>query len=115
MIGIESFFEEKPEKNPVTGINSHWEFTEILLLFCVSVIEADHGESGNWCHVQGVCIGERSEKFFIDAENRSLNDTFLLMGRLSGVLQGIVFEGRKGTGGESSNSGRLRRPLTLML
>lgn len=51
----------------------------------------------------------------IDAENRSLTDAFLLMDHLSGVLQGIVFEGGKATGGESNNSGRMGYPLTLML
>lgn len=62
-------------------------------------------------------MGERSEKFLhvIDAENRSLNDTFLLKDCLFGVLQGVVFANGKGTGGESNNAGCTVSLLTLIL
>jgi len=64
-----------------------------------------------------VCVGEISEKLLpvTDAENRSLNDALLLADCLHGVLQGIVFEGGKGTGSECSSSGHMRCPLTLVL
>lgn len=60
---------------------------------------------------------ERLGKFLyvIDAENISLNDTFLLMDCQFGVLQGVVFADGKGTGGESNNAGCTVCFLTLML
>lgn len=104
---------EKSSNRNRFSLRVYWDFAALL---CISN-EADQGEKVNCCHAQGVCVGERLEEFLhvIDAENRSLNDTFLLVDCQSGVLQGVAFADGKGTGGESNNAGCTVCPLTLML